>query len=51
MDVGVVGDGVVFFDEILDVWVGDGVGEVWKFGRHDGLVSREASSFAGVVIA
>ena len=26
MDVGIVGDGVVFFNEAFDVWVGDGVG-------------------------
>lgn len=26
VDAGVVGDGVVFFDEALDGWVGDGVG-------------------------
>lgn len=26
VDVSVVGDGVVFFDELLDVWISDGVG-------------------------
>ena len=26
MDVGVVGDGVVFFDEAFDIWIGDGIG-------------------------
>lgn len=35
VDVGVVGDGVVFFDELFNGWVGDGVGQVGELGRHD----------------
>ena len=34
MNIGVVGDGVVFFDKVFDSRVGDGVGKVWEWGRH-----------------
>lgn len=34
VDFGVVGDGIVFFDEGFDGWVGDGVGEAGELGRH-----------------
>ena len=38
VDVRVIGDGVVLFEEVFDGWVGDGVGEIGESGRHDGMM-------------
>ncbi len=45
MDVRIIGNRVVFLDEVFDGWVGDGVGEVGKSGRHDGIMLSRVRGF------